>query len=258
VSSDIRQAPRLHSTSEPSELSLSLINRKIEIPYESPPLSRSRLLRRLSESLNSCGTTIVTGRAGHGKTMLAADFARRCERDVAWYKVDAPDADLRVFLYYLVMVVARKRPGFGARTLAHFHQSTAAMHLSTLAEAYIYDLQKGDEPLLVVIDDLHLVYDAEWVVPFFHRLLPLVPADVHFLILCRSLPPAPLWRLRSKQSLCVIDESDLTFSALEALALFESYGLGREAAHAALLQSRGHAASLHARAKHGGGRGATT
>jgi LuxR family maltose regulon positive regulatory protein len=232
-----------------SELSLPLINRKIEIPCESPPLSRSRLLSRLFESLSSCCATIVTGRAGHGKTMLAADFARRCERDVAWYKVDAPDSDLRVFLYYLVMVVARQRPGFGSKTLADLYKSTAALHLTRLAEAYIYDLQKGSDPLLVVIDDLHLVYDADWVVPFFHRLLPLVPADVHFLILCRSLPPAPLWRLRSKQSLCVIDESALTFTTLEAKALYESYGLNREAAHTAVLQTRGHAGILHTRAR---------
>src|SRR5262245_1775787 len=114
MSGDVRQALPLHSAPEPSELCLSLINRKTEIPNESPHLSRVRLLRRLSESLNSSCTTIVTGRAGHGKTMLAADFARRCERNVAWYKVDASDADLRVFLYYLVMVVARQRPGFGA------------------------------------------------------------------------------------------------------------------------------------------------
>jgi ATP/maltotriose-dependent transcriptional regulator MalT len=65
---------------------------------------------------------------------------------------------------------------------------------------------------LVVIEDLHLVSDSDWLVPFFSRLLPLLPSEVHVLITSRSLPPAPLWRMRSKQSLVVIDEARCAFT----------------------------------------------
>ena len=42
-----------------------------------------------------------------------------------------------------------------------------------LAEELVFQLaEQKSEPLLIVIEDLHLVYDAEWVVPFFSRLLP--------------------------------------------------------------------------------------
>jgi LuxR family maltose regulon positive regulatory protein len=119
------------------------------------------------------------------------------------------------------------------------------INLSTLAEAFVDSLQKLDQPLLIVIDDLHLIYDADWVVPFLHRLLPLLPAEVHLLIMARSLPPAPLWRLRSKQRLYVIEEQLLAFTPYEAAKLFASYGLNAQQAYLALAQTRGRAIVLH-------------
>jgi LuxR family maltose regulon positive regulatory protein len=176
--------------------------------------------------------------------MLAADFARYCGRSVAWYKVDAPDSDLRVFLGYLIASVARQRRGFGGKLLERLVAQTDGINLTTLAEAFVFDLQKHSEPLLIVIDDLHLVYDADWVVPFFHRLLPLLPSEVHLLILCRSLPPTPLWRLRSKQRLSVIDEALLAFTPDEVEELFAGCGLDTGDAVAALTQTRGRADAL--------------
>jgi hypothetical protein len=52
-----------------------------------------------------------------------------------------------------------------------------------LAEAFIYELErKSGDPLIIVVEDLHLVSDVDWLVPFFRRLLPLLPSDVHMLI----------------------------------------------------------------------------
>jgi ATP/maltotriose-dependent transcriptional regulator MalT len=96
----------------------------------------------------------------------------------------------------------------------------------------------------LIIEDLHLVYDADWVVPFFHRLLPLLPASVHVLITCRSLPPAPLWRLRSKQMLRVVEETELTFTLEETIRLFETYGLSKEHARIALRDTNGRASAV--------------
>lgn len=217
------------------------------IPPEAPPISRQRLLDALQGSLNSGGSTVISGRAGTGKTMLATDFARCCGRRVAWYKVDAPDGDLRVFMEYLVESVARESPGFGGKTLAHHSQSTG-QSVSALVEAYIQDLERLEEPLLVVFDDLHLVYDADWVVPFFQRMLTLLPAEAHMLIMGRGMPPAPLWRLRYKPRLSVINEPMLAFTQAEAEALFTIYGLDAQQATVAFMQTGGRAAALHAAA----------
>jgi LuxR family maltose regulon positive regulatory protein len=110
----------------------------------------------------------------------------------------------------------------------------------------VYELAESEagDPLLIVIEDLHLVSDSDWLVPFFRRLLPLLPSEVHMLVTSRSLPPAPLWRMRSKQSLVVIDEETLAFTRPEAVALFESYGLNQDQANIALDHTHGRAVAL--------------
>lgn len=228
---------------------MELLKDKITIPSEMPRIPRGRLSRTLQESLDSCNSTIVMGRAGTGKTMLVTDFARLCNRPTAWYKVDAPDAELKVFFQYLCASVAGQREGFGRKTLARAGEAIASEHVPLLVEYFVYELLERDEPLLIVIDDLHLIYDAEWVVPFFRRLLPLLPQEAHMILIGRSLPPAPLWRMRSKQTLCVVDEDSLSFTHEEAARLLESYGLSGELAAHALKQTRGRAATLEAFAR---------
>lgn len=230
-------------------LTLELLKEKITPPAELPRVSRGRLNQNLQESLSTCNSTVVTGRAGTGKTMLVRDFARVCGRRTAWYKVEAPDAELAVFFEYLCASVAAQRPGFGQKTLERVSRVVGSEDVPLLVEYFVYELLEKDEPMLLVIDDLHLVYDAEWVVPFFRRLLPLLPPEVHVVLIGRSLPPAPLWRMRSKQTLCILDEDALCFTRDEAESLFESYGLPAWLAPAALDQTRGRAGVLDARAK---------
>src|SRR5205085_9079711 len=160
--------------------------------------------------------------------------------------VDAADADVRVFAQYLVAAVRAQHPGFGRKTLALLPATRTPEEAALLAESFVYEMTmlEADEPLLVVLDDLHLIYDADWFVHFFHRLLPLLPAEAHMLLAGRTLPPAPLWRLRSKQTLRVIDEAALLFTQAEVAELLTSYGLYTEAAPGILEITRGRAAAL--------------
>ncbi len=225
---------------------VELISDKICEPGEPPRVSRARLLSMLDRSVAAGTSTIITGRAGSGKTSLAVDFARKCGRPVAWYKVDAPDDDPKLFFQYLVASLRAQRPGFGAGSLMPLVGIVDLDHIAWLTEAFVYELAEGERagPLLLVIEDVHLVSDSEWLEPFFSRLLPLLPSNVHVLITSRSLPAAPLWRMRSKQSLVVIDEETLAFTRLEAVALFESYGLSTQQANIALDHTHGRAAAL--------------
>lgn len=221
------------------------IHEKIEISRAAPRVSRTRLIKLLSENLISANATIINGRAGTGKTTLAADFVRHAGRAVAWCKVDAADDDLRSFCEYLAAAIRLQRPSVHPERLLQLTETIESDRAELLAEAFVYQLSdRKSEPLLIVIEDLHLVYDADWVVPFFRRWLPLVPADIHVLITCRSLPPAPLWRLRSKQMLRVVEETELAFTLAEAVALFETYGLSEEHARAAWSQTNGRAATI--------------
>ena len=222
-----------------------LIYEKIMAPDGVPRTSRPRLLNPLAANLAAYNATVIHGRAGTGKTTLAADFARRATRPVCWYKVDAGDTELSAFCKYLMATLRPQRPALDEAPLLEITESVRSDRAELLAEGFVFQLsEQRAEPLLVIIEDLHLVYDSDWVVPFFHRLLPLLPSDVHLIITCRSLPPTPLWRLRSKQMLRVIDEPELAFTLEETLRLFETYGLGAEHARIALQNTSGRAAAI--------------
>lgn len=223
----------------------SLIDEKISMPALTCSGSRVRLRALLEKSLSSCNSTIISGRAGTGKTTLALDFAKNSGRPVAWYKVEAPEAEITNFFQYLIGSIQRARSHFGGKVLIPLTRTADHGQISGLAEAFLYELVEDEgHPLLIVIEDLHLVFDSEWLVPFLHRVLPLLPAEVHMIITSRTVPPAPLWRMRSKQTLSVIDETALAFTRPEAIELFASFGLAREQANAALDHTHGRAASL--------------
>ena len=221
---------------------MQLIIEKVSSPPGGPYLSRPRLIRVLRESLSTCAATVIIGRAGSGKTILAAEFSTLCDRATVWYRVDAPDADFRVFFRYLVAGIQQQCSWFAPES---FNMLSVTDEVQLLAEALVYRLLETEHPpLLIFIEDLHLIYDAPWLVPFFSRLLPLLPVDVHLLITTRTMPPAPLWRLRSKQSLCVIGEAELAFTRQEAIELFESRNLAREQAVRAMDHCNGRALAL--------------
>ena len=224
---------------------LEFITDKIRPPQRLPRLSRLRLLRILERSVAAGTSTIISGRAGTGKTSLVVDFALRFKGSVAWYKVDAPDAEPTIFFDYLIRSVQDCHPGFEIKSLGTPEEPNPDF-MTWLADAFVYELAENDAtgPLLIVIEDLHLVSDADWLVPFFARLLPLLPPNVHLLITSRNLPTPPLWRLRSKQFLVVIDEATLAFTRAEAILLFESYGLTGDQASIALDHTHGRAGAL--------------
>jgi LuxR family transcriptional regulator, maltose regulon positive regulatory protein len=224
---------------------MHLISEKFSVPQVAPHGPRPRLLSLLERGVELYAATVLCGRAGTGKTLLAADFARRCGRAVAWYRVDAADNQPGIFFQYLLESVRRQRPALRREAGQELREMMAPEEMPRLAAALAFELQEsGGAPLLLVIEDLHLVYDEDWVAPFFSRFIPLLPADVHVFIIARSVPPGPLWRLRSKQQLSVVDEQYLAFTLEEARELFASYGLDRGAAAKQLVYTYGRAALL--------------
>ncbi len=132
-----------HGTSPDNSPQVDLITEKISRPVPSPLAARSRLLDMLEISLSSGTSTIITGRAGTGKTALAVDFANKCGRPVAWYKVDAPEADPRLFFQYLIAAIREQQPGFGAHALMPLIKDEME-RINWLTDAFVYELAEGE------------------------------------------------------------------------------------------------------------------
>jgi LuxR family transcriptional regulator, maltose regulon positive regulatory protein len=203
-----------------------ILNEKLEIPHCAGLIERPRLIEKLERSLSRFAATLVSGRAGTGKTSIAAAYART-RKNTAWFTVESSDSDWNVFASYLAASVLRvagstKTVGDSLHAVTNSSPAAMARFLYVVASVLETD-EKNDRPLLV-LDGIHHLFDADWFGGFFNILQPSLSETADLLLLCRSKPPNPLWRLRSKQQLDVIDEKTLAFDRDETIALLKQVG----------------------------------
>jgi ATP/maltotriose-dependent transcriptional regulator MalT len=203
-----------------------LFAEKLRAPKLKDYVPRPRLNELLAKFSVQIGATLVTGRAGTGKTALAADFARNYSR-VAWYQVGAADSALPIFARYFCE--SMKRAKF---KVPNCDEKVSSGDVQAFLESIFIPAAKksGKSPALIVLDDVHHIFDADWFGDFFGSLLYLLTPQTHLLLLARATPDFPLWRLRSKQVLGVIDEDLLLFNFDEAKKFFAGRDLAPSAA----------------------------
>ncbi len=200
-----------------------LFREKLETPHLGNILERPRIDDILQRSAGQFPATLVSGRAGTGKTALAVAFASEFEH-VSWYSVESTDIEWNVFSQYFSAGLneAIYGPPCQATETDSTQPDIARFLINRFAHAYAGPKIRSS---LIVIDDIHHIFDTDWFEGFFNLLLYSLPPDSHLLLLCRSKPPGPIWRLRSKQMLNVLDEKVIAFTADETEALFEKLGL---------------------------------
>jgi LuxR family maltose regulon positive regulatory protein len=203
-----------------------ILNEKLEIPDCVGLVERPRLIEKLERSLSRFAATLVSGRAGTGKTSIAATYART-RKSAAWFTVESSDIDWNVFASYLAASVQRvvgSKKAIGNSLPAATNPSPTAMANLLFNIVSQLETAKKDHRPLLVLDGIHHLFDADWFGGFFSTLQPSLSETADLLLLCRSKPPYPLWRLRSKQQLDVIDEKTLAFDRDETISLLKQVG----------------------------------
>ena len=218
-----------------------MIESKIFVPTVDKGPIQKRLTAAVDRSIRNHSATMLVGRAGAGKTFLAANIAAGIKR-TAWYTLDAGDADWTVFQRYFRAVVLGKKERRMADAAATEGDRTPFELIADVSSAL--DHRKSKWPRLIVLDGVHHLYDSAWFKDLLEQVISSLPAPSHLLMTSRSKPPTSLWRLRSKQFLNVIDEKLLEITQAESEDLFSKNGLGRGDGKRAYLESYGRAGKL--------------
>lgn len=210
---------------------IHLFTDKLRVPVFEQQILRPRLNELLAKSLSQFGATLITGRAGTGKTALAADFARQYQK-VSWYSIDSSESDWEIFSQYFTASFNEKNLSSKLPEISTADSEKNLEEIAYFTEVLMSEISElsNDEPHLIVLDDLHHLFDSDWFTTFFTSLVFSLSPNTHLLMMCRGTPCNPLWRLRSKQVLGVIDEKVLNFNSMEAHELLSSKGFKPEIA----------------------------
>lgn len=223
-----------------------LLQTKLYIPNAATALvARPRLLERM-HAVTRARLTLVAAPAGFGKTTLVAayiaDLANHPKSKIGplkfcWLALDVSDNEPTRFFLYWIAALQTVAPHCGQQTqlLLLAPQPTA---LETLLTLLLNEMAALTEPVVLVLDDYHLI-----TTPALHEALTLIidrlPPSVHLLMLSRTDPPLPLARWRVRSQLAEIRAADLRFTAEEAaIFLTEVMGLHLTPDELATLETR--------------------
>src|SRR3989338_6876143 len=182
---------------------------------------------------------LLAAPAGFGKTsaLVALAQARECNgQAVAWLSLAPGDDEPSRFLLQLIEAISCLLPGFGAEALAYL-QNTMRVPVSAVMESLLVDLAQLETPLLLVLDDLHLIQDTE-LLNALNRLIKFAPEGFTLAIGSRSQPALNLATLRAKDLLVEIGEQDLRLSKAEARDYLQRSGLQLDAVAFSALYSQ--------------------
>jgi LuxR family maltose regulon positive regulatory protein len=216
-----------------------LLATKLYVPRRQPGfVPRPRLADRLEDGLAG-GLVLVCAPAGSGKTALLADWARSGRWPVAWLSLDAGDNDPARFWRHAAAAVDRVRPGISEQ-VGPLLGPPAPPSFEGLVTALINELdaQPGEDEVLLVLDDYHLI-DSQVVHGSLMFLLEHLPPGLRLVLASRSDPPLALARLRGRRQLAELRAAELRFTADEAAALLrEAIGADLPGAAVATLAAR--------------------
>lgn len=203
-------------------------------------ITRPRLLAQLDCGLAQ-NLILISAPAGYGKTSLAADWLRqRPAIKTAWVSLDENDNDLDVFLRYVTTAVhnafPQERPCANTQTLLNAPQTP---QLETITHTLINDLTDLPQPLLLVLDDYHLI-TLPAIQQLMASLVRYFPATMRLLLISRIDPALPLLaRSRAQQQLLEVRAADLRFAQAEAQAVLNQTTGGEvDEATAVLLETQ--------------------
>jgi LuxR family transcriptional regulator, maltose regulon positive regulatory protein len=209
-----------------------------------PTVERTRLHDLLRQG-RPLPLTLVVAPAGWGKSTLVADWLRQDQVAAGWVSLDSGDDDPMRFWRYLLLAAGQAAPGAGEAALRRLDAAGSDI-LRDVLPTFVNEMTSLDAALVVVLDDYHLVTNAQ-VHETVTTLLDRCPPQLHLVLITRADPPLPLSRLRVRGELAELRAEHLKFSLDEAREFFSDRlgsQLSEQDVHRLLARTEGWAAGL--------------
>lgn len=209
-------------------------------------VTRPRLLAQLDRGLAQ-GLILVSAPAGYGKTSLVVDWlsqrstsGQRPALATAWVSLDENDNDLDVFLRYVTTAIhnafAPAQPCANTVSLLGGPQPPTT---ETIAGTLINDLAGLPRPLILILDDYHLITQPA-IREVMAALVRHLPDTLRLLLITRMDLALPLLaRRRAQERLLEVRAADLRLDQAEAHAILtQTTGADVDETTAALLEEQ--------------------
>jgi LuxR family maltose regulon positive regulatory protein len=186
----------------------------IQTKYQWPsivhnPLARSHLIQRLQAG-HQRKLTLVSAPAGYGKSTLVHLWLASSREPVAWLSLDANDNDVGVFLRYLVAAVQSVLPT-ACQRFAALSDGPQLPPQDYLLQTIAGEVASLTEPLTIVLDDYHVIHNAE-IHDLIVTCLKYQTPQLHLVLVTRLDPPFSVTRLRVSEQMTEMRLSDLRFT----------------------------------------------
>ena len=201
-----------------------------------PLVQRDRLDEMLDTAINSqTHLLLVSAPAGSGKSTLLASWLAHRSDATGWLQIEEGDDDPARFWAYLIEAIGLVHPGIRSAVKPVLSASTGDQNL--IVSALVTAFAALDDPLVVVLDDYHLIIN-DVVHQGMERLIELCPPNVTIVVSTRFDPPFRLGRLRVRNHLVEVRGEGLRFGSAEAASLLETSERTLSAADVELLAGR--------------------
>jgi LuxR family maltose regulon positive regulatory protein len=204
----------------------SLLRSKLAPPQiPADALSQPQVLAIFASQPNA-RVLLFCAPAGFGKTTALALLAQQRQAQghlVAWFSLAREDADPSRFYRQLIEALSAVLPGLGQDALGYL-QNTMQVPVAAVMESLLVDLAEVSQPLLLVLDDLHLLRNPE-LFNALNRLVRLAPPGFSLAIGSRSQPPLSLATWRAKGLLLEVGASELRLNLEQTGDYLERLGL---------------------------------
>ncbi|MET8153563.1 LuxR C-terminal-related transcriptional regulator [Actinoplanes sp. NPDC049668] len=218
-------------------------------PPALPPwwVNRGRLSERLSAA-SALPLTVVTGRAGSGKSTAVAAWLTRRRRTgrAAWLTLEREDDRPATFWCYVLASLARSGVTVALRRQ---HDPADTVDRSFLIHLTV-SLAAEPEPVVLVLDDVHRLSHPS-IFDGLRFVVEHAGSALRLMLIGRDEPPLALHRYRLAGSIAEIRDQELSFTTGEADALLAAHGarLDRAALTAITDRADGWAAALRLQAR---------